>query len=129
MRLPSGTFAQSYGQDMALVRTKTHWVFLAVLMVFVFTIPQWASNSFLTTATVIGITIISAHGLNILTGNCGLVSMGHSGFMMVGGYAMAILCSKVGMPFWARCAHLRPDRGRRRHHLRSAFSAGSRAST
>ena len=71
---------------------------MAVLMVFVFTIPQWASNSTLTLATVIGITIISAHGLNILTGNCGLVSMGHSGFMMVGGYAMAILCSQVGYP-------------------------------
>ncbi len=101
MRLPSGIFAQSYGQDMAMVRTKTHWGFLAVLMVFIFTIPQWASNSFLTIATIIGITIISAHGLNILTGNCGLVSMGHSGFMMVGGYAMAILCNSAGFPFWA----------------------------
>ena len=101
MRLPSGTFAQSYGQDMAVVRTKTHWLFLAALMVFIFTIPQWASNSFLTVTTVIGITIISVHGLNILTGACGLVSLGHSGFMMVGGYALAILCNKVGLPFWA----------------------------
>jgi branched-chain amino acid transport system permease protein len=100
MSQPSGVFAQSYGQDMAIVRTKTHWVFLAVLMVFLFTIPQWASNATLTLATIMGITAISAHGLNILTGNCGLVSMGHSGFMMVGGYAMAILCSKVGLPFW-----------------------------
>jgi branched-chain amino acid transport system permease protein len=89
MRLPSGTFAQSYGEDMALVRTKAHWAMLAVLLAFVFTIPQWASNSFLTLATIIGINIVAAHGLNILTGNCGLVSMGHSGFMMVGGYAFA----------------------------------------
>src|SRR5665811_2249547 len=101
MRLPSGIFAQSYGQDAALVRTKTNWVFLAALMAFIFTIPQWVSNSTLTLVTVIGITIISAHGLNILTGNCGLVSMGHSGFMMVGGYAAAILCAKAGFPFWA----------------------------
>ncbi len=101
MRLPSGTFSQSYGQDMSVVRTKMHWGFLAALMVAVFTLPNWASPSFLTTATVIGIYIISAHGLNILTGNCGLVSLGHSGFMMVGGYAMAILCSKAGLPFLA----------------------------
>jgi branched-chain amino acid transport system permease protein len=101
MRLPSGTFAQSYGQDMSVVRTKMHWGFLAALMVAVFTLPNWASPSFLTTATIIGIYIISAHGLNILTGNCGLVSLGHSGFMMVGGYAMAILCSKAGLPFLA----------------------------
>ena len=72
---------------------------MAILMVFLFTIPQWASNSTLTLATLMGITIISVHGLNILTGNCGLVSLGHSAFMMVGGYAMAILCSKVGLPF------------------------------
>jgi branched-chain amino acid transport system permease protein len=99
MRLPSGVFARSYSQDMALVRTKTHWAFMAVLLVFVFTVPQWASNSTLTLATIIGINIIAAHGLNILTGSCGLVSMGHSGFMMVGGYAMAIVCSKLGIPF------------------------------
>lgn len=99
MRLPSGTFAQSYDQDMALVRTKARWVFMAILMVVLFTVPQWASNSTLTLATLMGISVISVHGLNILTGNCGLVSLGHSAFMMVGGYAMAILCSEVGLPF------------------------------
>jgi branched-chain amino acid transport system permease protein len=101
MRLPSGTFAQGYDQDMALVRTKARWGFMAILMVFLFTVPQWASNSTLTLATLMGISVISVHGLNILTGNCGLVSLGHSAFMMVGGYAMAILCSKVGLPFAA----------------------------
>ncbi len=101
MRLPSGTFAQSYAQDMALVRTKAHWAFLVAFLAFLFTIPQWASPSFLTLVTIIGITVISAHGLNILTGNCGLVSLGHSGFMMVGGYVMAIFCHTVGLPFWA----------------------------
>ncbi len=101
MRLPSGTFAQSYGQDMAMIRTKWYWIFLVVLVVFLFSIPQWASNSTLTLATIISFYVISAHGLNILTGNCGLVSLGHSGFMMVGGYAMAILCNKLGLPFLA----------------------------
>ncbi|NLE11950.1 MAG: branched-chain amino acid ABC transporter permease [Actinobacteria bacterium] len=101
MRLPSGTYAQTYGQDMSLVRTKSHWALLAVIIVFVFTIPQWASASFLAVSTVIGITIISVQGLGILTGNCGQLSMGHSAFMMVGGYALAILCNKAGFPFWA----------------------------
>lgn len=100
MSLPSGTFARDYAQDMSLMRTKAQWGFMGLLLVFLFTIPLWASDSNLTTATIIGITIISVHGLNILTGNCGLVSMGHSGFMMVGGYAMAILTAKVGLPFW-----------------------------
>ncbi len=99
MRLPSGTFAQTYGQDMAMVRTRTKWIFLAILLVFFFTIPRWASVSTLTLATIMGINIIAAHGLNILTGNCGLVSLGHAGFMMVGGYAMAILTQTAGLPF------------------------------
>lgn len=101
MRLPSGTFANSYGQDMALYRTKGQWLFLLVLLIFFFTIPQWASNTLLTLSTIIAINVVAAHGLNILTGNCGLVSLGHSGFMMVGGYAMAILCNKLGLPFLA----------------------------
>jgi branched-chain amino acid transport system permease protein len=101
MKLPSGTFAQSYAQDMAMLRTKAHWIWLGVLLVFFFSVPAWASNSLLALATIIGIYIVSAHGLNILTGNCGLVSLGHSGFMMVGGYAMAILCNKLGLPFLA----------------------------
>ncbi|MCX8032199.1 MAG: branched-chain amino acid ABC transporter permease [Thermoleophilia bacterium] len=99
MRLPSGVFATSYAKDMALLRTKRHWVLLVVLLAIVFTVPQWASHSLLSICTVIGITIIAAHGLNILTGACGLVSLGHAGFMMVGGYTMAILCHYAHFPF------------------------------
>lgn len=100
MSLPSGTFSQKYGQDMAIMRTRTQWIFLALLVAFLASFPLWASDAVLTFSILAGITIISVHGLNILTGNCGLLSMGHSGFMMVGGYAMAILCSKLGWPFW-----------------------------
>ena len=101
MKLPSGTFAQSYGQDMGMFRTMGHWIWLGVLLVFLFSVPSWASSSLLTLATIIAINVVSAHGLNILTGNCGLVSLGHSGFMMVGGYVMAIICNKLGIPFLA----------------------------
>jgi branched-chain amino acid transport system permease protein len=101
MKLPSGNFGQTYGQDMAMYRTKGQWLWLAVLLVFFFSIPSWASNSLLTLAIIIAINVISAHGLNILTGNCGLVSLGHSGFMMVGGYAMAIVANELGLPFLA----------------------------
>lgn len=101
MSLPSGTFAKSYAQDMGIIRTKMQWISLLLLMVLLFTIPLYASNSFLTLLTVIGITIVSVHGLNILTGYCGLISMGHSGFMAVGGYTVALLSAKMGWPFWA----------------------------
>jgi branched-chain amino acid transport system permease protein len=48
----------------------------------------------------IGIAIISVHGLNILTGYCGQISIGHVGFMAVGAYTSAILTAKLGWPFW-----------------------------
>jgi branched-chain amino acid transport system permease protein len=101
MSLPSGVFQESYAQDMAIFRTKTQWGLLLIFLALVFTIPLYAADSTLTVLTIIGITVISVHGLNILTGCCGQISMGHSGFMAVGGYALAILSHKLGWPFWA----------------------------
>ena len=41
--------------------------------------------------TMIGIAVISVHGLNILTGYCGQISIGHAGFMAVGGLYLGYL--------------------------------------
>ena len=100
MSLPSGTFQESYAQDMAIFRTKTQWILLLVFFALLFTVPLYASDKILTLMTIIGITVISVHGLNILTGQCGQLSLGHAGFMAVGGYALAILSAKLGWPFW-----------------------------
>jgi branched-chain amino acid transport system permease protein len=106
--LPSGTFSQSYAQDMAIFRTKTQWLLLVVLLIIVFTAPLYLSETLLAIAIVIGITIISVHGLNILTGYCGQISLGHAAFMAVGGYASGILVAKLGLSFWVAlpCAGL-----------------------
>lgn len=58
--------------------------------------------------TIIGITVVSVHGLNILTGYCGQISIGHAGFMAVGAYTSGILTAKLGVPFWVAlpCAAL-----------------------
>jgi branched-chain amino acid transport system permease protein len=108
MGLSSGTFNQSYAQDMAIVRTKAQWVILLVFLVFLFTSPLHFSDRILTIMTIIGITIISVHGLNILTGYCGQISIGHVAFMAVGAYTSAVLCAKLGWSFWAAlpCAAL-----------------------
>jgi branched-chain amino acid transport system permease protein len=108
MSLASGTFNQSYAQDMALLRTKTQWVILLAFLAFLFTCPLFIGDKWLTLMTIIGITVISVHGLNILTGYCGQISMGHAAFMAVGGYTSAILCTKLGFSFWAAlpCAAL-----------------------
>jgi branched-chain amino acid transport system permease protein len=99
MSLPSGIFQGSFKQDMAIFRTRTQWILLLAFLVFVFTLPLYSSNKTITTVTFIGITIISVLGLNILTGYCGQISMGHAGFMAVGGYAAAVLMANFHMPF------------------------------
>ncbi|NVL92440.1 MAG: branched-chain amino acid ABC transporter permease [Desulfobacterales bacterium] len=108
MGLRSGTFQESYAQDMAIFRTSLHWGILFASLVLLFACPLFFSDRILTIMTMIGIAIISVHGLSILTGYCGQISIGHVGFMAVGAYTSAILSAKLGWPFWATlpCAAL-----------------------
>jgi branched-chain amino acid transport system permease protein len=108
MGSPFGTFQESYAQDLAIFRTRLHWGVLFVFLLVLFTCPFFFSDRMLTIMTMIGISVISVHGLNILTGYCGQISIGHAGFMAVGAYTSAILCAKLGWPFWAAlpCASL-----------------------
>lgn len=101
MNLPCGTRNYDYARDMAVLRTRTHWALLVVLLVVVFTAPLYLSNYWLGVANLIGITIIAAIGLNILIGYCGQLSIGHAGFMAVGAYTTAVLTNKLGFPFLA----------------------------
>src|SRR4030043_1898876 len=96
----SGIFHENYAQDMAIFHTKLQWGVLFTFLVVLFACPLFSSDRILTILTMIGIAIISVHGLNILTGYCGQISIGHAGFMAVGGYTSAILCAKLGWPFW-----------------------------
>jgi branched-chain amino acid transport system permease protein len=108
MGLPSGTFNQGYAQDMAIFRTRTQWVMLFAFLILLFACPLFFGDRILTVLTIIGITVISVHGLNILTGYCNQISMGHAGFMAVGAYTSALLTAKLGFSFWAAlpCAAL-----------------------
>ncbi len=99
MSLPCGTRNHNYAEDMAIVRTKTHWVLLIGLLVIIFTAPLYFSNYWLGVFNLIGITLIAAIGLNILVGYCGQLSIGHAGFIAVGAYTAAILTNRLEMPF------------------------------
>ncbi len=108
MALRSGTFHENYRQDMAIFRTRLQWGILFVFLIVLLTCPLFLSDRMLTLLTMIGIAIISVHGLNILTGYCGQISIGHVGFMAVGAYVSAILTAKLGWSFWTAlpCAAL-----------------------
>ncbi len=99
MSLPCGTRNYNYAEDMAIVRTKTHWVLLIGFFVLLFTTPLYFGNYWLGVFNLIGITLIAAIGLNILVGYCGQLSIGHAGFIAVGAYTAAILTNRLEMPF------------------------------
>ena len=99
MGLPSGTRNYTYAEDMAILRTRTHWVLFIAFIIFLFMAPLYLSNYWLGVANLIGITIVAATGLNILVGYCGQLSIGHAGFIAVGAYTAAVLTSRFELPF------------------------------
>lgn len=48
--------------------------------------------------TAAGISVLFALSLNLITGFCGQISLGHAAFFGIGAYTSALLC-KAGMPF------------------------------
>jgi branched-chain amino acid transport system permease protein len=95
----TGDLRQSYAQDEALFVTPAQRAWLVALFVALAAFP-WAAGSYLTyVAVLLGIHVISAMGLNIMTGYTGLISLGHAAFMGVGCYAAAA-AANAGVPFW-----------------------------
>ena len=97
---PSGTYNVSYHQDMAIVRTNAQRIGLLALLILLFVLPIFSSTYVLRLFITIGVAIISVHGVNILVGYCGQITLGHAAFMAVGGYTSAILVSTHHFPFW-----------------------------
>jgi len=75
-------------------------IWLAIVFVFVLTLPFYSDSYVMHIANMVGIAIIVVHGLNILMGLTGQVSLGHVAFVSVGAYTSAILCTKAGLSFW-----------------------------
>ena len=99
MSLPSGTRNYTYAQDMAILRTKTHWTLFIGFLALLLASPLYLSNYWLGVANLISITLIAAIGLNLLVGYCGQLSIGHAGFIAVGAYTSAVLTNRLELPF------------------------------
>lgn len=94
---PAGQYVRSYHEDTAYMRQTWHWVLLVLSLAVAFTIPYWGSIYLVNTANRIAYTIIAVQGLNILTGYTGQISLGQAAFMMVGGFASALLMTHLGL--------------------------------
>ncbi len=100
MRLPAGIHSTKYEQELAIVHTPLQWGLMIVFLLALFTVPPLFFDSYLLSIICrICIVIIAIHGLNILTGYCGQISLGQVGFVMIGAYTSAILYTTLGWPF------------------------------
>lgn len=74
------------------------WTVLLVLILVA--LPLVAPRYWIYFAGLLGINIIATHGLNIMMGYTGLLSLGHAAFVGVGAYTVALLQMHLGLPFW-----------------------------
>jgi len=100
MYLPSAVYHERYRQDhawwqTAFVRGKMILLFLLLLVVM----PATASEYHLSVANVIGYTILSAMGVQLLIGYCGQITLGHAAFIAVGAYVSAIAMLQYGIGY------------------------------
>lgn len=98
MAAATGVYHRSYGAELRLRHTRTEQVRLALAVVFLVALPFMASPFWLTVANQIGIAVVGAVGLNILTGYTGQISLGQGGFLAVGAYTSGLLVTRAGLP-------------------------------
>src|SRR5690625_2303488 len=94
-----GDAKQTYMADEALWTSTNQQVWFGLLLLALLLFPFVASSYLLYLGCLVGIAIISATGLNVLTGYTGLISLGQAGFMGVGGYTVAWLSLHTQLPF------------------------------
>ena len=95
----TAVFHENFRSEERLWDSPTQRRWMAVFVLSLFTLPLWGSDYMLAMACIVGIHVIATLGLNLTTGNAGLISLSHGAFLGVGCYTVAYL-GKMGMPFW-----------------------------
>ena len=98
MATATGVYHRDYASELRLRHTTAERVRLALAIVAVVVAPFVLSPYWLTVANGIGIAVIGAIGLNILTGFTGQISLGQGGFLAVGAYTSGLLVTRLGLP-------------------------------
>ncbi|NVN98612.1 MAG: branched-chain amino acid ABC transporter permease [Geobacteraceae bacterium] len=95
-----GDFKTSYAADMTIFESNSARVMLFLFLGVLFTMPLYTPGYVLDILNRIGIAVIGAVGLNILTGFTGQISLGNAAFMAIGGFSCGYLGTKFGLPFY-----------------------------
>ncbi|MFP4168763.1 MAG: branched-chain amino acid ABC transporter permease [Desulfonatronovibrionaceae bacterium] len=93
-----GLFFTSYSQEAQLFPGRFQKTSLAVFLVLLAAAPFYLDTFVISTLNLVLIAVIGAVGLNILTGACGQISLGHGAFIGVGAYASG-WATQAGIPF------------------------------
>ena len=81
-------------------KKKFNLVRLVGVLIIIYTIPFFFPNAYIAQiANLIGIYMLMAMSLNLLTGFTGQLSLGHAAFFGVGAYTSAIVSKSFGLPF------------------------------
>ncbi len=99
-RRPCGDFIDRYDKDMPYVFTRGETVVLATIALALLALPGVADTATVSFATHVAISFIVVLGLQLMTGYAGLVSVGQSAFLGIGGYLTAIMAARMGLPFF-----------------------------
>ncbi|MEN2978045.1 branched-chain amino acid ABC transporter permease [Tistrella bauzanensis] len=96
-----GDAKTSYIADEQILDTPVRRGWFMGLLVLIAVFPLIGNDYTIYLACLVAINVISATGLNILTGFTGQISLGQAAFMGLGGYTVAVLASRWGVPFIA----------------------------
>jgi len=95
-----GNYKENYKSDEAIFRTRRSRLCFGLLVLLTIGFPFVGNDYHIYMACLIGINIIAATGINILTGYTGLISLGHAAFMGIGAYSVAWLSNNLSLPFY-----------------------------
>lgn len=94
----SGILNETYEQDIAFVRTNVQWGLLIMFFLGLIALPFFAGPHIVSVVIFIAITLIAVHGVNIVLGYCGEITVAQAAFVGVGAYTFAHLTG-IGVPW------------------------------
>ena len=94
-----GLFFERYAGEAQVLPSRFQKTGLGLFMLALLAAPLVLDSYMVSVLTLINISVIGAVSLNLLTGFCGQISLGHGAFLGVGAYASAQF-SAMGLPFF-----------------------------
>ncbi|WP_028575210.1 branched-chain amino acid ABC transporter permease [Desulfonatronovibrio hydrogenovorans] len=93
-----GLFFTTYAKESQVFHTGFQKTSVALFFLILLVVPFFLNSYQVSLLNLINIAVIGAVSLNLLTGSCGQISLGHGAFIGVGAYATGV-CTLNGWPF------------------------------